>query len=54
MTVYENNKGETFTRESATYGHTGKYDVTRPTKAELDKWLADHGFDVVGYEEEEA
>jgi hypothetical protein len=49
-TVYDNKDGESFYRESDTYGHTGKYDVRRATKAELDRWLADHGFEVVGYE----
>jgi hypothetical protein len=53
VTVYENAKGETFYRQSDTYGHTGRYDVTKATKAELDQWLAANGFEFVGVDDED-
>ncbi len=49
-TVYDNAKGETFTRETDTYGYTDKYDVERKTKKELDDWLVKNGFTFVGFE----
>ena len=50
MRIYDNQKGETFTRETATYGYTDKYDIERKTAAEMDAWLKSRGFYQVGVE----
>ena len=48
--VYSSSKEDDFFRTSYTYGYTNSYDVKRATKADLDTWLKDNGFELNGWE----